>query len=71
MSDEALSVLLAQIDIKLQHIVEEMSKHQEAIATLSEGVTTINLARAKERGYFAGAMAVCSIIGGLVAKFWK
>jgi hypothetical protein len=68
MGEETISVLLAQIDLKLEHIVDELGKHQEAIAQLSEGIMEINLARAKERGYFAGAMAVGSILGGLLVK---
>jgi hypothetical protein len=66
-----ISVLLGQIDVKLGHIVGELAKHQEAIAGLSEGIMSIRLAWAKERGYFAGAMAVGSLVGGLVVKFWK
>jgi hypothetical protein len=68
---EEISVLLGQIDVKLEHIVEELAKHQEAIANLAESVMSIKLERAKERGYFLGAMAVGSLVGGLVGKILK
>ncbi|MDR1943394.1 MAG: hypothetical protein LBQ19_01080 [Synergistaceae bacterium] len=68
---EEISVLLGQIDVKLEHIVEELAKHQEAIANLAESVMSIKLERAKERGYFLGAIAVGSLAGGLIEKFLK
>jgi hypothetical protein len=69
--NEDISVLLGQIDVKLEHIVEELAKHQEAIANLAESVMSIKLERAKERGYFLGAIAVGSLAGGLIEKFLK
>jgi hypothetical protein len=69
--NEEISVLLGQIDVKLEHIVEELAKHQETIASLAESVMSIRIERAKERGYFLGAIAAGSLAGGLIEKFLK
>ncbi|MDR1481511.1 MAG: hypothetical protein LBI74_02680, partial [Synergistaceae bacterium] len=59
----------SQLQSRLEHFTEEMARHQEEIASLSESVTSIRLERAKERGYLLGALAVGSIIGWLAEKF--
>jgi hypothetical protein len=66
-SEESVSVIIAKLD----HISEELARHQEAIASLTESVMSIKLERAKERGYFLGALAVGSLAGGLIEKILK
>jgi hypothetical protein len=66
---EEISRMLGAISSRLEHFTEEMARHQEEIASLSECVTSIRLERAKERGYLLGALAGGSIIGWLAEKF--
>jgi chromosome segregation ATPase len=78
MSDETISALLGKmdeishqlgvIDTRLSHFTEELARHQEGISTLAENVTSIKLERAKERGYFLGALAVGTLAGGMIGR---
>jgi hypothetical protein len=56
------------ISNQLTGLTSELSRHQEAIANLTENVMSIRLERAKERGYILGALAVGSLAGALVGK---
>ena len=72
MSEEVVTVLLSKMEAisqQLSSIKEELARHQEALATLTESVMSIKLERAKERGYFLGALAVGSLVGGFVEKY--
>jgi hypothetical protein len=80
MSDETTSRLFDKLE-SIQHVVTEIktnqeyqtqiiAKHQELIACNTEDIANIQLARARERGYVAGALAVGSLIGGLAVKVW-
>ena len=71
MSEETVAALLGKMDAisgQLSGLKEELARHQEAIAGLTESVMSIKLERAKERGYFLGALAVGSLAGGLIEK---
>jgi hypothetical protein len=71
MGEETISTLLGKMDVisaQLEHLEEGLARHQEALAALSESVMSIKLERARERGYFMGAMAVGSLAGGLMVK---
>jgi ABC-type transport system involved in Fe-S cluster assembly fused permease/ATPase subunit len=78
MSDETTSRLFDKLE-RIQRVVTEiktnqdhqthmMAKHQEQIATNADEIESIRLARARERGYVAGVLAVGSLVGGLAVK---
>ena len=74
MGDESVSALLGKMDVissQLSGLKEELARHQEAITGLAESVMSIKLERAKERGYFLGALAVGSLAGGLIEKILR
>jgi hypothetical protein len=69
--EDNVAALMGKMDVisaQLDHLSEELSRHQEAIASLAESVMSIKLERAKERGYFMGAMAVGSLAGAAIVK---
>ena len=71
MSEEGVAVLMSKMEAisnQLTGLTAELSRHQEAISSLTESVMSIKLERAKERGYVLGALAVGTLAGGVVEK---
>jgi chromosome segregation ATPase len=71
--EETIAALLGKMDVisaQLEHLSEELARHQESISSLTESVMSIKLERAKERGYFLGALAVGSLLGGMIEKLF-
>lgn len=59
---------VAKIGAKLEYITDGCARHQSELAILSEAIDTIKLARAGERGWIAGAVAVGGLIGGVLVR---
>ena len=67
---ESIRQVVTEIKANQEHPSHAIAKHQELIACNTEDIASIQLARARERGYIAGALAVGSLIGGLAVKVW-
>jgi hypothetical protein len=65
--DEVLREVSA-FGAKLENMSDNLARHQSELSALSECVSEIKLARAAERGYIAGALAVGGLIGGIAVK---
>jgi regulator of replication initiation timing len=67
MDDEKES--LARLHERIEHLLDRMEKLEAAMAKMVEINQKIQLERAREHGYFAGAAALAAMLGGLIAKF--
>ena len=65
---ESIRQVVTEIKTNQEHQDHMIARHQELIAASAEEIASIQLARARERGYVARALAVGSLIGGLAVK---
>jgi prefoldin subunit 5 len=65
MSEESIARLYERIE----HLLDRVERVENALDKMTENFQKIQLERAREHGYFAGAAALAALAGGIVARF--
>jgi hypothetical protein len=60
--------LLARLCERIEFLTEKIEKQESALESVAEAMRKIQLARAREQGYLAGAAAIAAVIGGVIAR---
>jgi DNA anti-recombination protein RmuC len=60
---------MARLYERIEHLLDRMEKLEAALGKLTEAYQRIQLERAREHGYFAGAAALAALAGGIIARF--
>jgi hypothetical protein len=59
---------VSTLNSEIKYITDDLAHHQATLAELAQAITEIKMARATERGYIAGALAVGGLLGGLAGN---
>jgi hypothetical protein len=65
MSEEAI----ARLYERFEYLLNRVEKLEAGMEKLFEANQKIQLERAREHGYLAGAAALAALIGGVIARF--
>jgi hypothetical protein len=60
---------LARLYERIEHVLIRLERLEVSLGKLAEEMRKMQLERAHERGYWAGAAALAALVGGIISKF--